>query len=144
MGLDLNRLYQILSKTTVQLRKGEEVVENKSGAIKVTEVFAMPHEKDAQDGIVKVDVEFMVIGVDRVMAMLHRGELAVLIPALLPIERIREGPSYIEVGAQIGDQGAALQLFALGQVLGFWKIITPAFLGLSGAEAHQFAGIGAL
>jgi hypothetical protein len=35
------------------------------------------------------------------------------------------GHSYLEIGAWIGDQGAALQLMALGSLLGLWALNTP-------------------
>lgn len=33
--------------------------------------------------------------------------------------------SYLQVGAEIGDQGLSFKLFALGELLGVWKVITP-------------------
>lgn len=40
--------------------------------------------------------------------------------------------SYIEIGAWIGDQGAALRLMGLGALLGLWKLLTPrTVLGVS-------------
>ena len=55
------------------------------------------------------------------------------------------GPSYIELGAWIGDQGLALALMGLGSALGIWGIITPQTLGIEGEEVtldgnHPLAG----
>lgn len=33
--------------------------------------------------------------------------------------------SYIEIGADLGDQGVALMLIGLGGVLGLWKVLSP-------------------
>lgn len=33
--------------------------------------------------------------------------------------------SYLELGGWIGDQGAALMLMGLGELLGLWKLLTP-------------------
>lgn len=151
--MDLNRLYAILRETTVQLRKGEvyegtpELVEQakagqelKGGG--VLEINMMPHVDDASDRFEKVDVEFLVIGVDKTAAERHRDELITILKTYPEQARLAKGPSYIEVGAIIGDQGAAFQLFALGHALGFWKVLTPAVFGITGDEARTMAGNG--
>jgi hypothetical protein len=153
--MDTQRLYKILRETTVQLRKGEvyegtpELVEQakrggdeplKGGG--VLEVYAMPHENEAKPNIEKVDMEFLVIGVDKEAAETHRAELVSILKTYPQQDRLAAGPSYIEVGAEIGDQGAAFQLFALGKVLGLWDVITPATFGMKGDEARDAAGKG--
>lgn len=140
--MNLDRLYQILRETTVQLRKGAEVEERRVGNVQVTEVYAMPHDAQAKNGIVKVDCHFIVVGVDKAKAEQHKGELVAILKTYSQPDRLAGGPSYIEVGAEIGDQGAAFQLFALGKVLGLWDIITPEKLGFTGPEASQMAGSG--
>lgn len=139
--MDTKLLHEILADTTVQLRKGAAVEEHKAGPIAVTEVYAMPHESEA-NGIEKVDVHFITIGVDKTKAEAHRNDLIEILRGYPEPERLAGGPSYIEVGGVIGDQGAAFQLFALGKVLGLWNIITPESLGITGAQAHQMAGSG--
>jgi hypothetical protein len=144
MIMPINRLHCILSETTAQLRKGAEVEERteKSG-LHVTEVFAMPPASHPSfDDCEKVDVEFCVIAVDKKRAEDRRTELVDILKQYPNPERLADGPSYIEVGAEIGDQGAALQLFALGKVLGLWDIITPKIMGFEGEEASQMAGMG--
>src|ERR1700679_3108460 len=144
------RLYEILSACTVQLRKGEvfegtsEIVEQAKSGKDITvggvlEVFAMPHESEALPTIEKVDMVFLTIGVDKAEAEKHSAELRKI---LADYPRSKDGPSYIEVGAEIGDQGAAVQLFAVGKVLGFWDVITPGTLGIKGAQARVMASVG--
>lgn len=151
--MDLNRLHQILNETTHQLRKGEviegddELVDAiKSGADDlpggVVHIYAMPHEDEAPPNLERVDLEFLTIGVNRAKAEERKSELIEILDAYPEPERLRGGPSYIEVGAVIGDQGAAFQLFALGKVLGIWDVITPTAMGFSGQEAEQMAGSG--
>lgn len=156
--MDLDRLYKILGETTVQLRKGEVFHGDKPlvDAIKaaktpedfeklpggVVTIDAMPHVSEAKPNIEKVDLEFLVIGVNRAKAEGHRAELVEILKTYPQPERLAGGPSYIEVGAEIGDQGAAFQLFALGKVLGLWDVITPKSMGFEGAEAAQMAGAG--
>lgn len=52
--------------------------------------------------------------------------------------------NYLELGAWIGDQGLAMLYMALGVNLGIFKLLSPAMLGLEGAEALQFASMGML
>lgn len=150
--MNTEKLYAILNETTCQLRKGEVLERSpdlvavlQAGADElpggVAEVYAMPPASEAQD-VEKVDVEFMVIGVDKAKAVACRAELIELLREYPNPERLAGGPSYIEVGAAIGDQGAAFQLFALGQALGLWRVMTPATLGFVGEEARFMAGQG--
>jgi len=53
--------------------------------------------------------------------------------------------SYLETGADIGDQGLAMQAMALGQLLGAWELMTPSkMLGTDVDKdiAMQMAGSG--
>jgi hypothetical protein len=154
--MDINKLYKILEETTFQFRKGEvyegapELVKQMKDGVGdeglkgggVLEVYAMPHESEAKPDIEKVDMEFIVIGVKREAAEKRKAELIEILNEYPNPERLAGGPSYIEVGGEIGDQGAAFQLFALGKALKLWDVITPAKLGFKGAEARQMAGMG--
>lgn len=57
-------------------------------------------------------------------------------------ERLWKGPSYMELGGAIGDQGYALMLIGLGGLVGLWSVITPEGMGFEGAEAKEMAGRG--
>lgn len=140
--MNLDRLYEILRETTIQLRKGEEVERRQAGDVHVTEIYAMPHERQAKDILEKVDCHFITVGVDKSKAEQYRNEFIALLKEYPQPERLAGGPSYIEVGAEIGDQGAAFQLFALGQVLGLWSVITPEKIGITGPQARELAGSG--
>jgi hypothetical protein len=140
--VNTGRLYEILGETTVQLRKGEMVEERKAGPVDVVEIFAMPHVSEAEPELEKVDLEFLVIGVNKPVAEARKAELVEILKTYPQPDRLAGGPSYIEVGAEIGDQGAAFQLFALGKVLGLWQLITPATMGFTGEEAGKMAGAG--
>ncbi len=162
--MDLKRLHEILRETTTQFRKGEEIEGDPQlvEAVKhakpgddlsqmpggVVHIFAMPHESEASTQLEKVDLHFIVIGVDKAKAETRRAELVSILrdwPTEAwgsPVHKLEQGPSYIEVGAVVEDQGAALQLFALGEVLRLWTVITPAKLGITGPEANNMAGMG--
>lgn len=120
--MNLDKLYQILRETTFQIRKVEEI-------------------EDDQE-IEKVDCHFITVGVNKIKAEAYKDKLVAILKTYPRPERLAAGPSYIEVGGEIGDQGTAFQLFALGKVLGIWDVITPAKLGITGPEADQMAGMG--
>ncbi|MEK7452769.1 MAG: hypothetical protein AAB614_00890 [Patescibacteria group bacterium] len=156
--MNINRLYQILRETTAQLRKGGEIegdpklvdaVKNFKEGDNIDKlpggsvhIYAMPHESQTKDGIEKVDLHFIVVGVDKAKAEHYKDELIAILKTYPQPERLAGGPSYIEVGSEIGDQGVAFQLFALGKVLGLWDIITPEKFGLTGSEANEMASMG--
>jgi hypothetical protein len=140
--MDLLRLNQILIATTRQYRKGPEVKQSEVGPLQVIEVYDMPTVEDAPAEMEKVDVGFMVIGVDKARALNAKDDLVALLKTYPRPDELAGGPSYITVGAEIGDQGAALCLFALGQVAGLWQVITPATLGFVGEKAAAMMGAG--
>lgn len=70
-------------------------------------------------------------------------ELRRLIIAGYPdVERLKAGPSYIEIGGALGSQDIALRLMGLGELCGLWDVITPAKLRMEGPIADQMAGNG--
>lgn len=145
--MNLSRLYEILASTTCQLRKQEEsVTKERVGNVDVVHVYGMAHESeiDGDSEFEKVDCHFVTIGVHREMAETIKDDLISILKEYPEPDRLARGPSYIEVGGVIGDQGAAFQLFALGEVLGFWQVMTPTMLGFSGPEADKLAGSGAI
>lgn len=136
--MDTNRLAQLIGKTTVLLRKGAPV--RREG--NVVTIQSMPHEDEDLDPFtVKVNLTLVSVAVLPVAAT-HRSELIDILRSYPEPERMEGGPSYIEVGGVIGDQGLALRLFALGHVLKLWRVITPETLGVDGEEAKTMAGIG--
>ena len=140
--MNLDRLYSILNDATMEFRKGEVEEVRQAGSLEVHDIYLMPHESEALPNVEKIDVVFMIVGVNKEKAELHRNELIKILKTYPEPERFAGGPSYIEVGAAIGDQGSALRLFALGKVLGLWDIITPALFGMTGEEARKAAGMG--
>ena len=60
-------------------------------------------------------------------------------------ERLRQGPSYIELAPNLGlEQEGALRVMALGKTLGLWDVASGITLGLSLEEAKELAGRGFL
>ena len=58
------------------------------------------------------------------------------------IPALRQGPSYIKIGADLGDQEIGLRFIALGKLVGAWDVATPELFGFHGEEAKQMAGNG--
>jgi hypothetical protein len=71
-------------------------------------------------------------------------EFSRLIEAGYPeMDRLRGGPSYIEIGGVLGSQDIALRFIGLGSLLGLWTAVTPEAMGLgSGEDAKELAGNG--
>ena len=59
-------------------------------------------------------------------------------------ETLLGGPSYIELGRWLGDQGIAIGFIGLGALLDFWDVASPQGLGITGEDAAQLLGMGFL
>lgn len=102
-----------------------------------------PYREGTDDpNIVPVNVHFFVVGVHKEKAEAKKEEFEELLRTYDDPERLSLGPSYIEAGGVIGDQGAAMVMFAVGKVLGLWDVIIPEDLGCSKEEADMLAGNG--
>ena len=59
------------------------------------------------------------------------------------MDRLRMGPSYIEIGAALGSQQVALLLLGLGELVGLWEVISPKTFGITDPQkAQELAGWG--
>jgi hypothetical protein len=136
-------LKSILSECCHLFRKGEAVTTRTigGGVMEVTEIFAMPHVDQAAPDLRMVDVHFMKIGVDPIGAELHRDDLqAILYPHRHDLVL---GPSYLAIAGMLEiEQDFAFAVMAMGEVLGIWRVITPATFGLTGEHADGAAGSG--
>jgi hypothetical protein len=138
--MNLDRLHAIIDTCTVPLREGREGGERDESALQVTENYTESLIDAARDDLEKVDTWFLVVGVDRAKAAVHKAELIDLLKTYPEPAVLCDGLfSYITVGAEMGDRDTVLRLFALGKVLGLWDVVTPATLGLSGERARDAA-----
>lgn len=140
--MDLEHLHKIVRETTAMFRKGPTETTRVVGPIEVVEIYAMPHVDDAPATLDLIDVGPMVVGVDRAKALARKAELVALLKEY-PVGELERGPSYITVGGHIGSQDAALCLFALGEVLNVWRLMTPARLGATPGSDLEKQAIGA-
>lgn len=140
----MSEIYAALDDATAMFRKGDAVLEHPpENGVAVTEVYAMPHEQEAESDLEMFDFVFVNIGVDPAKAELHRDTLMKWIEDYPEPERLAGGPSYIELGGVLGSQDYAFRLMALGTALGVWKLVTPATLRITDpVEAKQLAGKG--
>lgn len=74
--------------------------------------------------------EFEFVDCHLITVAVHKGAAKMLGPEIQILlsewKELHNGMSYIEAGYRLGSSQAALQLFALGEVLGLWKVLTPA------------------
>lgn len=115
--MSLDRLHQILRETTDLLHIGVEQV---------------------TDDVVKVNCQIVQVVVYKEKALQHREELITVLQGL-HLRNLEEAASYFDVGAEIGDQGLAFQLFGLGEFLEFWKVVTPGMLDVPAHMCDQIA-----
>ncbi len=140
--IDANKLFNILTSCTFLIRVGDVVSEEQVGPLSVTTIDAMPSEDEVKNKELQiVDCILVKVGVDKAEAEKHRAEFIATIEPLRSV--LEPGPSYIAIGAYIGDQGAAFQFMALGEVLGLWTVFTPKTLGVMDAtQLREYAGRG--
>ena len=108
---------------------------------KTLHMCLVPEENVTQSSRI-VDVHFFKVAVQDNIAPSLAEDLAGYLSALCTEEFLKKGPSYLELGEKLGDQGLALTVMALGEALKLWQVITPAKLGVIGAAGQQMAGQG--
>lgn len=132
----------VVAATSVY-RKGPRYNVHRTAGVEVHEIYGFPHQDEIPDGIPTVDCHFVTVAVDPELAERARPELEAWLKSYPEPDRLKGGPSYIEIAALGGiEQETAFRIFALGQVLGLWQVLTPERLGITGVEADRLAGSG--
>lgn len=86
--------------------------------------YVVKHTRQADTGVDMVFFKVEILGSPGLIALQdlvrsHQGEFG-------PCNVLDgEEHGYMELGGWVGDQGLALRMMALGQVLGLWKVHTP-------------------
>jgi hypothetical protein len=140
--MNIDTVNFILGQCVQTFRKQADVTRwnTAGGFMGVIEINTDPHESECPANLTRVDVHFFIAGIDKDRALECRPAL---IQALMEdADLLKRGPSYITIGAHLGDQQAALMLMALGEVMGLWRVITPAFLALPEDQRDRAAGAG--
>lgn len=76
------------------------------------------------------DLIFFKVGYNIHVDPPDKEEFVALVKEHFPHWLDGEEHSFIEIGADIGDQGAAMMTMGLGKLLGVWELLTPRSLGL--------------
>lgn len=140
-------LANVIYEVSQSFRKTKEAVVLKQIAnVQVTDAFAMPEVPADQANLTMVDAHFIVIGVDKEKAQAHKEDIIDYLENHYPggKERLLAGPSYIELGAELGSQDLALHMMAVCDTLGIAKMLTPKGVipTLTGEQATALAGSG--
>ena len=156
------QIYDILRATTGEFRKGSDLVIDGQPATdeqraaynaaldakeiprvgNVVELNFMPPLDAMREDLEKVDMHFFVVGVAKDEAEKYRQEIADWMRSNYTAEELQGEIPYTALGGAIGDQGLAMRLMALGQVLGLWKVLTPEVMGIPEPMASEMAGMG--
>lgn len=144
---DIHALAHHVEVATVVYRKGEVIRVQQEGPVTVVTVDAFPTRPELAKTI---DCHFVSVGFTEEAASLSHREFydSVLACCEGTFQQMRlsdwaTGPSYIAIGAWIGDQTLALAFMALGELHGLWHVITPATLHVTDpGKANALAGIG--
>lgn len=135
--MNIDRLKIILSQTTYSEVAGPETPGNNA----ILQLFR-PLPKGS--GIL-VDCFLLKVRVHPGRAQEFAAELVKILEYYPQPRSLIAGPSYLQVGQALKgkvkspDLEGALRLFALGKVLGFWKIHTPAELASNDEQAQEMA-----
>ena len=132
-------LGSLIAETTRVYRKGD-AVQRDGGVVTIDDMPPLPATQPAEEAL--VDAHFLWVSVRRAAAEERRRELCALLAEYPAPDRLAGGPSYLELGAELGDQGLALRLLALGEVLRLWRLFIPASFGITGDRAEAMAGQG--
>jgi len=120
----------VLNNSTILISKGE-VTHARMPGIKAQLWGLLLSETDpAANQFERVDFHFIQVGVNAKRAEVDRREFTRLLDTYPYPAKLSSGPSYKHVGSVLGDDLAALRLFALGKTLGLWKIRMPMDFGV--------------
>lgn len=141
MSTEVQALAQRVVAVTTAYRRGAAVEsETIEGGMEVVTIDAYDPAPTG-DGL--VDVHFLLVKVtdgdpDRSRDVLDaalaagRGEFTSMTE-----RELADGPSYITLGAWLGDPEVALRFIALGAHHGWWTALTPATLGITDPERAE-------
>ena len=141
--MNTDELARIARETTTVYRKGEGVKAVQLENVTVVEIQNYPHADTAANAL--IDMVFVEIGVNLPAAQAQRSAIVAAFGDYIGPESgldYRQGPSYLHIGADLGDQETALRLMALCSVLHIGQLMTPMHFGAEGREAQEFAGRG--
>lgn len=131
--MDVTRVLAIIAATTRIIRKkGRPVGPITSGCPEMSR-----YEFEIAERL--VDVHFAIVAVDAERALAVADEIQEEWGALVCVSDFK-GPTFLELGAVLGDHRAALRFLALGETIGMWKVVIPSSFDIPSSEyADQLA-----
>lgn len=140
---DINEWMRALTTCSLLLRKGTVTTQTKEGGIEVITIDVMPHKDQLPHDPDRhiIDMVLCDVAVLKSRAEAARPEIIRLLESQ-DAALWAGGPSYITIGAALGDQGLAFKLMAVLKVLGMAEVITPMTFGVKGELATKAAGQG--
>jgi len=153
----MKTIREIITSTCATFRKGSDLIVNGEAASDedratmestgtvagggVVEMFLMPPAEAASDKLTMIDVHFLMIGVDLEKAQELKPDFVAWLKENIP-NWIEGEISYIQMGGIVEDQQYALCIFAIGEALGMWRVLTPARMGIPEPLRDMMAGNG--
>ena len=143
-----SRLHDYIDDATIVYRKGEVLSETTVNGLRVVTIDNFPALPEGLK--TGVDCHFVTVGFTEKLAEWDHQEFYDAVIAAgqgsyvtMTKEIWAQGPSYITIGAWIGDQTTAFRFMACVQAHGLGRVLTPATLGITDpAAADASAGGG--
>lgn len=140
--MDKARLLQVLANATCLISKGESTRRKLPGIPVLLWGLMISATDPGVDRLDQVDCQFVVVGVNREQAELHRQEFIDFLESYPEPKKLSDGPTYKHLASIVGDDMTALRIFGLGQTLGLWNVVLPAQLGVDPDLADEAADLG--
>lgn len=129
------RLKEIIESCTQEFRPARELPYKNYWGVSL-KVEDLPCESKSDKKTAKIDCGFIIVGINQEIAMKNKKELEIILEEYFQ-KHLIHGPLFTEFSLILdGDQNLALRLFALGESLEFWRIVTPERLKLKEKEAE--------
>lgn len=136
--MNSDRIIEILGECGATLCRNGRICKKEYTTLNTSE---MPLALEMPTNLEQVDCHFITVAVDKEVASRYADELRSLV-AEWPNGAHRE-IGYIEAGFWLNNsQENAFCLFGVGSVFGWWRILTPATVQLTGERADAAAGGG--
>lgn len=140
--MDKARLMEVLNDSTCLISKGASTHRKMPGIPVLLWGLMLSLTDPSAAQLEQVDCQFVVVGVNRQQAELHRQEFIEFLESYPDPKRLSDGPTYKHLATIVGDDMTALRVFGLGQTLGLWDVVLPGQLGVDPELADEAADLG--
>src|SRR5271157_398943 len=135
--MNIDRIVEILGACGATLCRNGRICKKEYTTLNTSE---MPLALEMPTNLEQVDCHFITVAVDKEVASRYADELRMHV-AEWPNGFYRE-IGWVEASFWLRSQDSAFRLFGVGQVLGWWRVATPASVQLTGDRADSAAGGG--